>query len=243
MKTDKLYSSMYVEFYDKLFSERYYLHGFSMIRKNIKKHLPGARTVLELACGSGRFTKYFLKDGFVVKAVDISKDALSIAKKNLGNHFIHGNMMTYKSKQKYDVVVCLFDSIRYNKSYETTQKMLKNIFWMLNENGLFIFDFSSYPPGRQTKPSYVRPVKLSNGKIITMEVLHITKGNFDTRKGRMIVNNNGKMTTEKIYRAPLLRFTQKQMEKMIHSAGFRKHWMLPGFEEGNKNSSLFIVQK
>lgn len=54
---------------------------FSDNRDRFLKYLPAAGHILDFGCGSGRDTKAFLKKGFLVTAVDGSKEMCKLATK------------------------------------------------------------------------------------------------------------------------------------------------------------------
>lgn len=94
--------------------------------------------LLELGCGTGYDSKYLSKRGFDVTAIDISEEAIQIAKqnnKNLNTNFIIGDFFTDIPEKQYDIV--------YDRGFIHNYKnRLLDIFEKLNdlisENGKFI---------------------------------------------------------------------------------------------------------
>ena len=81
-KRDEFYSGLMVEAFDKITTEAVYKQRATKIVKLIKRYNPKAKTLLELACGTGNFTKQLAKAGFVITATDISKDEIKKEKQN-----------------------------------------------------------------------------------------------------------------------------------------------------------------
>jgi len=54
-----------------------------LIKDVIAQHKPGAKKILEVACGTGTVAAEFQKNGFEVTGLDISQKMLSQAKKNM----------------------------------------------------------------------------------------------------------------------------------------------------------------
>ena len=77
---------------------------------NLKKN----DSILDLACGRGRHSKYLYKRGFKVTEVDLSQESIAYAKqyeKN-GLHFeVHDMCLSYP--KKFDAVFNLFTSFGY----------------------------------------------------------------------------------------------------------------------------------
>jgi ubiquinone/menaquinone biosynthesis C-methylase UbiE len=101
---------------------RYYdeLHGFKDYRGQterlvhaIREMSPDARTLLEVACGTGLFTAELSKT-FEVEGLDISEDMLAVARSKLPHvRFARGDMLDFDLGRRFDVVACLFSSIAY----------------------------------------------------------------------------------------------------------------------------------
>lgn len=52
---------------------------FTTTQKAFTKYLPSGATILDFGCGSGRDTKYFLDQGFLVDAIDGSSELCKLA--------------------------------------------------------------------------------------------------------------------------------------------------------------------
>jgi SAM-dependent methyltransferase len=251
---DQLYGKDWIEFYDKWMVEKHYSRTFKILAQEIKKYNPSAKDVLELACGTGRYTRYLLRAGFKVKATDISADAIAIAKKRAAKaDFEIADMATIRENQRFDVVTCLFESFRYNKSYPVCLKTLQNAYTALKPGGLFFCDFGIYPPkskhGAIFQSMAHDHVKMSGGRIALLEHITYTKGNFDFRENRMTISKRhlfGKPTTVftgKVERAPLLRIDQGQMRRMLDKAGFKVLDVISGFQFNQPSTYLFVAQR
>ena len=234
---DNLYKKEWLELYDKLFPESHYNKTFSLLRKIIKKYNKDAKEVLELACGTGKYTKRFTED-FNVLGTDISKDALAVARKRARKaNFKTIDMSKINENQKFDVVVCLYESFRYNKSYEQCLQTLKRAYKALRNNGIFMCDFGDYPSSKNVKIH--NEVRLSNGKKIIKDETLYTRGNFDMRIDKVRIGSK----VINLKRAPLLRISKDKMKNMLSNVGFKNIKTIKGFQPKAKRSYLFIGQK
>ena len=74
---------------------------------------PHARTLLDVACGTGRHLS-FLRDTFTCEGVDIEPALLNVARARLpGVVLTIADMMQVDLGRRFDVVTCLFSSIGY----------------------------------------------------------------------------------------------------------------------------------
>ena len=78
--------------------------------------------------------------------------------------FFEGDIINYRSKRKFDVVLSLFHVVSYQDTNEKIQKTLQTAQYHLKPDGLFIFDFW-YGPGVLTDPPVVREKKLENKEL------------------------------------------------------------------------------
>ena len=128
-------------FYDAAMGDR--TEMASCIHRLIRQHKPKARTLLELACGTGAILKILAKSYDVV-GLDLSPSMLSIARKKLPQvKFFQRNMVSFDLGRKFDVIICVFDSINHVLEFADWQKIFRNAARHLEEDGLFLFDINT----------------------------------------------------------------------------------------------------
>src|SRR3989344_1718508 len=81
--------------------------------------------ILDVACGTGNFANEFKKLGYAIEGCDISKPMLKIAKLKNKNVNFFSHDMKKPFKKKYDIVLCMFNSVGHLKK-EDFFKTLKN---------------------------------------------------------------------------------------------------------------------
>jgi len=116
----------------------------SFICKNLLL-VPGIR-VLDLACGAGRHAILFAERGFEVIGVDLSKNLLEVALKNveeskLNINFIRSDIRNFMHNEKFDLIVNLFTSFGYFRNDEENFVIFKKASEMLKPEGFFVFDY------------------------------------------------------------------------------------------------------
>lgn len=84
------------------------------VTRQVRRRLPGARSLLDVACGTGEHLRHFRREFTEVAGVDQSPFMRRIAEAKLPGVPIHpGNMCGFRLDRTFDVVTCLFSSIGY----------------------------------------------------------------------------------------------------------------------------------
>lgn len=135
------FAKNYAEIYDLLYKNKDYSTEAMGIHQLIQRYAPGAKTILDIGCGTGNHAIELAKLGYSVTGIDISSDMLNLAKKKSSSiAFLHKDIRTLKSTKQFNVAISLFHVM----SYLPTEKDLSTVFLKisncLTKNGLFIFD-------------------------------------------------------------------------------------------------------
>ncbi|MFV0541221.1 MAG: SAM-dependent methyltransferase [Aestuariibaculum sp.] len=105
-------------------------------------NIPEGGTILDLACGKGRHSRYLNKMGFDVTGLDISENNIDFAKQfeNHRLHFVLHDMRKPYNKT-FDAVFNLFTSFGYFDNDMDNLNTIKAIKTNLNETGFGVIDF------------------------------------------------------------------------------------------------------
>ena len=101
----------YAGYYDLLYKDKDYTAEASYIDGLIKKYRPGAKSILNLGCGTGRHDAYFGNMGYSVCGIDLSDRMLTEARKRTipGKvEFLKGDVRAVELNKKFDAVISLF---------------------------------------------------------------------------------------------------------------------------------------
>src|SRR3989338_8769959 len=167
-----------------------------------------SKTLLYLACGDGRDSIFFAKQGYEVTAADVSPVALQILKKKISEEKITNIKIIEQNLQNLQFPENSFDVIYAHLSLhyfldEQTTNIFKNIYKILKQDGfLFIkcksIEDEEYGKGKEveenvfvTEENYLRHFfdeeymkeKLARFKIIKIEK---TKGTYEGLHGEKI---------------------------------------------------------
>lgn len=127
--------------YDEIMGDR--SDNAAELQKLISKYHPRAKTILELACGTGSVLQHFVKR-YSVYGLDISSGMLSLARKKVpAGKFSQQDMTKFKLNQKFDVILCVYDSINHLLKFSDWQKVFKRAYEHLNKEGVLIFDMNT----------------------------------------------------------------------------------------------------
>ncbi len=144
MKQDSLYKE-FAKWYDEVYVDKKQTKKeIIFLNKIFKKHK--VKSVLDVACGSGRHTFEIYIKGYKVDGFDLSKELLNIAKKKAKEsdskiNFYFGNMCNINLKKKYDALICMFTSFNYLCEAEEQLSAFKSFNKSLKKNGILIIDF------------------------------------------------------------------------------------------------------
>lgn len=145
---DKAPYSLFAKYYDEIMEVVDYQMWTNYLLSLLRVHRYKARTILDLACGTGNMS-YLLADlGFKVIGLDKSSEMLIQARKKQIKHqgqveYYQGDMRDFKLDEKQDLIICLYDSINYLLSASEIVKAFSNIKKALQAGGLFVFDFNT----------------------------------------------------------------------------------------------------
>ncbi|HEU0175438.1 MAG TPA: class I SAM-dependent methyltransferase [Blastocatellia bacterium] len=154
-------------FYDAVMGDR--AESAAFIQRLIQKHKPDAKTLLELACGTGAVLQHLAKH-YEVSGLDISPEMLSVARKKLPEApFYQAGMESFELGKKFDVIICVFDSINHVLSFADWKRIFRRVARRLAEGGMFLFDINTERKLRRhiQEPPWVQPF---DGNLLIMDV-------------------------------------------------------------------------
>ena len=100
---------------------------------------PGSR-LLDLGCGPGLYTSIFKDKGYDVTGIDFNKASIEYAEgKRRDIRYIYGDYIDSYPDGKYDAVIIIYCDLGTH-SDSNRDKLLRNIYGSLDDNGIFIFD-------------------------------------------------------------------------------------------------------
>jgi len=135
------YSSGFAQVYDAIYTRmKNYENEARQVEAWIRSRHPTARTLLDVACGTGEHAKY-LKANFHVDGLDLSEEFVEVARrKNPECEYFCGDMSKFRLNKSYDVVMSLFSSIGYVRTEARLRQTIANLGAHLAPGGIVIVE-------------------------------------------------------------------------------------------------------
>lgn len=243
---ESFYYDFIAPYYDTLVPRD--IKGICNSVEHIVKKYNQKKEILDLGCGTGRFTIELAKRGYKMRGFDICDAMLGVArinskKRHLKIKFIQGDIRNFKLKRKAQVIWArgsIGDLLRIGD----VKRALKNIRNNILQNGIFIFDVRDYLYHLKilTKRNREMRVFKRRNKVLTFSF--VQNLNKKTRiaaiKTEVTVKSPGDFVRFKINHA-LKHYTKKELVKLLHAAGFDILEIMPGYELAKENKPRILV--
>lgn len=127
-------------FYDALYSWKDYQAEVEKLTAVIGSRVPDARTLLDVACGTGKHLE-LLRERYRVEGLDLDAQLLAVARGRLPNVPLHsGDMRHFDLGRRFDVVTCLFSSIGYVRDHAELDRAIEVMARHLSPGGLLVVE-------------------------------------------------------------------------------------------------------
>ncbi len=135
--------------YDELMYDVNYDSWVEYLENIFKHYNKNPRYIAELACGTGNITNKLAKKGYNLIGVDISEDMLSVAQDKAIDEgiqviYLNRDMRNFELPTHLDAILCICDGFNYILKDSELEGIFENSYKHLAEEGIFIFDLSSY---------------------------------------------------------------------------------------------------
>jgi SAM-dependent methyltransferase len=157
----------FARFYDRIMGDR--AEEIARIQAYISRHRPGARSLLELGCGTGAILAG-LAPRLAVTGVDRSPDMLAAAATAVpGARLVEADMTSFALPDRFDVIICVFDTLNHLPSFGSWTSLFVRVHEHLADGGLFVFDVNTVGRLRRlhSAPPYLDEF---DGNVVVMTV-------------------------------------------------------------------------
>ena len=128
------------ELYDAVYGFKDYRAEVDKLDGLIQARAPGAATLLDVACGTGKHLE-LLTDRYRVEGLDLDPALLAIARRRLPQVPFHqGDMTGFELGRRFDAVICLFSSIGYVKTRERLERAAATLASHLAPGGILVVE-------------------------------------------------------------------------------------------------------
>jgi SAM-dependent methyltransferase len=226
----------YARYYDLLYRDKDYTAETDYVHNLIQAQSPGAKTILNLGCGSGRHDRCLTDRGYVVTGVDLSEEMLVAARNVAGDNpaleYVNGDVRSVRLDKTYDVVASLFHVMSYQVTNDDLMASFNTARAHLNSGGIFIFD-CWYGPGVLTDRPTVRIKDLEDDTIrvtrIAQPVFHSNENVVDVNY-RVFLRNKASDDVREICETHRMRYLfLPELEYFLKQANFELLFYYPAF--------------
>jgi SAM-dependent methyltransferase len=195
----------YSRYYNLLYKDKDYAGEADYIHGLIGKHHPGAQSILDLGCGTGRHDLLLAQKGYAVTGVDRSEEMLAVANAHLSTpnpqqpclSFHQGDVRTVRLGETFDVVISLFHVMSYQVTNDDLKKAFATARAHLKPGGIFIFD-CWYGPAVLSDPPVVRVKRLADDDVeiarIAEPAMHYNENTVDVNYQVFVTEKAGGKT-------------------------------------------------
>jgi SAM-dependent methyltransferase len=127
-------------FYDAIYSFKDYAAEGIEVQDLIRKRNPEAKTLLDVACGTGLHLQH-LAGAFDVTGLDLDPELLKVARERVPEVPLHeGDMRNFDLGERFDAVTCLFSSIGYVGGPDELAQAFGSFAEHLNPGGVVVVE-------------------------------------------------------------------------------------------------------
>jgi SAM-dependent methyltransferase len=156
------------ELYDAIYHFKNYARECEILRAVIAVAAPGARTILDVACGTGEHAK-FLKEHYAVDGVDLNENYLRAARlKNPAGRYTRADMTGFDLATTYDAVTCLFSAIGYVRTVELMERAIACMARHVKPGGVLIVEPWLTPDDWKPGASFIHGGEIGADKVCRM---------------------------------------------------------------------------
>jgi ubiquinone/menaquinone biosynthesis C-methylase UbiE len=223
---ERLYKDL-VKYYDLIYHGKEYKKEATVVKKLISKYKKSkGKDLLEVACGTGRYLEHL--KSFNCTGVDLNEEMLKIAKKRAPKAKLKkANMITLNLNKKYDVILCLFSSIGYVKTYSNLKKTIRSFSKHLKPGGVLIiepwFDKKTCKKGNV----HISPYQDDKISLVRMTYVKI-KGNISTLEMHFMYGEKNKGITHFYDKHELGMFDPTKFLKILQESGIKAKYLKKG---------------
>src|SRR5438552_6315562 len=126
--------------YDAIYaSVRDYRREAAELDRLIQERKPGARTLLDVACGTGAHLEHL--SGYEIEGLDLDPEMLAVARERLPNVPFHeADMADFDLGKHFEAVVCMFSGIGYVRTEERLRSTIASMTRHLEGCGVLVVE-------------------------------------------------------------------------------------------------------
>jgi SAM-dependent methyltransferase len=169
------------ELYDRIYGDKAFVDEARAIRTIVEHARPGARSLLDVGCGTGGHLVH-VREWIAVEGLDASESMLAVARRKLPDVALHhGDMRNFAIHRRFDVITCLFSAIGYVRSTDELDAAVAMMARHLEPGGLLAIEPWFTPD--QWRPG----TKVRGGLLVDRDDLKLARMVVTETRGRFAV--------------------------------------------------------
>ncbi|MHA1283667.1 MAG: class I SAM-dependent DNA methyltransferase [Promethearchaeota archaeon] len=135
----------FASIYDEFQRHKPYNEWVNHLIALFKKYRENVSNILEIGCGTGTISYLLSNNGYNVVGIDSSQEMINIARAKYGDNiqFYCQDARMLKINNNFDCCIAIYDVFNYLLFEKDLKRVFDNIFKILINDGLFIFDINS----------------------------------------------------------------------------------------------------
>lgn len=221
------FNSAYTTYYNLFYREKNYAQEAEYVTSKIRHFQPGAKSILDIGCGTGMHDVEFVKHGFSVLGIDRSENMIATARQNesASLRFSCCDALALQKTEQFDSVVSLFHVISYFTETAALEQCFRNVSDVLIPGGIFLFDFWYGPAVLKQRPE--KRVRVMRNELFEVERIatpamdctrHVVEVTYDITA--LNCRTGEKHSFRELH--PMRYFFESELAKSLSSTGFTR---------------------
>lgn len=195
-------------------------------------HCGGADRIIEIGCGTGRVLWHFLKLGYRLAGVDVSREMLEKAGEKLSDWINAGKLKLYlhdfsRGRFNEGFTRALLTFYTFNYIIEKPLEFLKNVYSSLDDHGMILADLF-YPHSlydRTIDNVWIEKELLVSGYPVKIRDRRRMSDAVERRQQIFLINKREiRIDTDRRYYNP------EEMKGLLEQAGFKEIMLSPEYD-------------
>ncbi|WP_313381467.1 class I SAM-dependent methyltransferase [Proteiniphilum saccharofermentans] len=211
----------------------------------ILSHTKPGNRLLDLGCGPGLYATLFKDKGYDVTGIDFNKASIEYgAGKRKDIAYIWGDYIKEYPDGKYDTVIMIYCDLGTHSDSDR-DRLLKNIYHSLDDNGIFIFDVFTEELVKDKQEGKSWDYVPNGGfwsqeeYLLLSQTFHYPENNAFSYQYNLLTKDETKhfIVWDRYY-------TEEEITLILQNIGFRKvtiHKNVLGGNDFTSDSEMFIV--
>jgi SAM-dependent methyltransferase len=208
--------------YDHFYGGKDYAAEARRVSELIRERRPGARTLLDVACGTGRHLERLRQD-FDGEGLDLDDGLLAVARRRLpGMRLTRADMADFDLGRRFDAVTCLFSSVGYLATVERLRAAVGAMARHLEPGGVLVVEPWILPDAWIEGTTTVEVVEDGDRKLVRV-IASSRDGAMSTLRVHYAVAAGGEVVSAD-ERHQLRLFTHDEYAAAFLAAGLDTSW-------------------